>query len=128
MLGLDNVSKRYGSRTALECTSIEFGRGRTTVLVGPSGCGKSTVLRAIVGLVQPDSGRILIEDEVLTVRNVERVRHRIGYVIQDGGLFPHLTARGNVTLLAHHLRRGPHEIDARVSSLADLVRIAPEHL
>ena len=64
------------------------------MLIGPSGCGKSTLLRMIVGLVPPDTGRVLIGGEALTPENVLRLRHGIGYVIQEGGLFPHLTASG----------------------------------
>jgi osmoprotectant transport system ATP-binding protein len=128
VIKLQGVSKRYADRTAVDTLSLEFGRGRTTVLVGPSGCGKSTVLRMIVGLVAPDSGAVLIDAEALTPRNVERMRHAIGYVIQEGGLFPHLTADDNVTLLARHLGATREGLRERVHSLASLVRIPPEAL
>jgi osmoprotectant transport system ATP-binding protein len=123
LITLDNVSKTYGRRTALAPVSMEFARARTTVLIGPSGCGKSTLLRMIVGLVMPDTGRVCIDNEVLTLDNVDRLRHRTGYVIQDGGLFPHLSAAYNVTLLARHLGMTTATIDARVRFLADLVSI-----
>jgi osmoprotectant transport system ATP-binding protein len=123
LITLDNVSKTYGRRTALAPVSIEFERARTTVLIGPSGCGKSTLLRMIVGLVMPDTGRVCVDSEVLTLDNVDRLRHRTGYVIQDGGLFPHLSAADNVTLLARHLGMTRTTIDARVGVLADLVSI-----
>jgi osmoprotectant transport system ATP-binding protein len=123
LITLDNVSKTYGRRTALAPVSIEFARARTTVLIGPSGCGKSTLLRMIVGLVMPDTGRVCVDSEVLTLDNVDRLRHRTGYVIQDGGLFPHLSAADNVTLLACHLGMTRTTIDARVGVLADLVSI-----
>jgi osmoprotectant transport system ATP-binding protein len=125
---LEGVSKRYANRIALDTLTLEFVRGRTTVLVGPSGCGKSTILRMIVGLVTPDTGAVLIGDEALTRRNVERMRHSIGYVIQEGGLFPHLTAEDNVTLLARHLGRPREALRERVASLAALVRIPAEAL
>lgn len=127
MIRLDNVAKSYGTHVALAPASIEFEAARTTVLIGPSGCGKSTVLRMIVGLVRPDTGRILIAGEPLTDANLERSRHAMGYVIQDGGLFPHLSAAANVTLLARHLGRDRAWINARVQALAELVRI-PEAL
>ncbi len=123
MISLENVSKSYGAQVALAPTTLEFARARTAALIGPSGCGKSTLLRMIVGLVRPDSGRIVIEGETLAESNLERRRHGIGYVIQEGGLFPHLTAAGNVTLLARHLRRDAGWIGERVSALAELVRI-----
>ena len=128
MIRLDRVSKRYGERSALHTLSLEFPRSRTTVLVGPSGCGKSTILRMIVALVRPDSGAVFIDDEALTDRNLERMRHAIGYVIQEGGLFPHLTAEDNVTLLARHLGQKHESLRDRVRSLAELVRIPPEAL
>jgi osmoprotectant transport system ATP-binding protein len=128
VIRLEDVSKRYGNRTALDTLSLEFARGRTTVLVGPSGCGKSTLLRMIVGLVTPDTGTVWIRDEALEPRNVERMRHAIGYVIQEGGLFPHLTAEDNVTLLARHLGSTREALRERVNMLAALVRIPPEAL
>ena len=105
MIGVENVAKRYGTQTALGSTTLAFAQGKTTVLIGPSGCGKSTLLRLMVGLILPDAGRVVINDEALTAANVEQRRHEIGYVIQDGGLFPHLTAERNVTLLARFLGR-----------------------
>jgi osmoprotectant transport system ATP-binding protein len=128
LITFENVSKRYGQRSALEPLSLEFARGRTTALIGPSGCGKSTVLRMIVGLVQPDTGRVLIGDEALGASNLDRLRHRIGYVIQDGGLFPHLTSAQNVTLLARHLRMSETAINERCTALAKLVSIPTDAL
>lgn len=123
MITLDNVSKTYGAHLALAPTTLGFAARRTTVLIGPSGCGKSTLLRMIVGLVRPDSGRVAIDGETLSEERLERVRHGIGYVIQDGGLFPHLTVRQNVALLARYLRRQEEWIGLRVAELADRVRI-----
>ena len=123
MITLDGVSKTYRGSVALAPMSVEFAAQRTSVLIGPSGCGKSTLLRLIVGLVSADAGRISIGGEELRRDNVERLRHRIGYVIQEGGLFPHLTAGENVALLARYLGRPRGWIVERVSALADLMRI-----
>ena len=123
MIALENVSKSFGAQTALAPTTLRLLPGKTTVLIGPSGCGKSTLLRLVVGLLQPDSGRIAIDGAEVNPATVEAIRHRIGYVIQEGGLFPHLTAERNVTLLARHLKHPPSRIDARVMELAELVRI-----
>ena len=128
LITLRGVSKTYGAHTALGPTTLEIAQGKTTVLIGPSGCGKSTLLRMIVGLILPDGGRVVIDDEELRPDNVERLRHRMGYVIQEGGLFPHLTAGRNVALLARFLKRGEDWIAARMATLADLVRIPVELL
>jgi osmoprotectant transport system ATP-binding protein len=77
-------------------------------------------LRLIIGLVQPDSGEILLSNRPLTERTMKTVRHHIGYVIQDGGLFPHLSARGNLALQPRLLGKSRAEIDSRVAELCDL--------
>src|SRR5260221_8257736 len=97
------VSKKYADASALHPTSFEIERGKTTVLIGPSGCGKSTLLRLIIRLTEPDTGTIKFEGNAVTSQNVEQLRRRTGYVIQEGGLFPHLTAGGNVLLMARQL-------------------------
>lgn len=103
MLELTDVTKSIGSTTVLHPTSLSLKEGMTTVLIGPSGCGKSTLLRIMIGLLQPDAGTIRFQGEAFTAANELTMRHRIGYVIQDGGLFPHLSARDSVALLARHL-------------------------
>ena len=125
MIALEGVSKVYGDQVALASTTLAFADARTTALIGPSGCGKSTLLRLIVGLVRPSSGRVLIDGEALRRDNLAHLRHRMGYVIQDGGLFPHLTAGQNVALLARHLQRPAQWIAARIARLADLMRLPP---
>jgi len=128
LIAFDNVSRCYGEHVALAPTTIAFPPETTTALIGPSGCGKSTLLRLAIGLIPPSTGRIRIAGETLCGENVNRLRHGMGYVIQEGGLFPHLSARANVTLLARHLRRTPEWIAARVAELADLVRLPLEIL
>src|SRR5206468_3757400 len=92
MFVLDAVVKRYSERPALGPLSLDVPSGQTTVLIGPSGCGKSTLLRLLLGLVRPDAGRIDFDGVPVTAATARSVRLRTGYVIQDGGLFPHLTA------------------------------------
>ncbi|HEX8678903.1 MAG TPA: ATP-binding cassette domain-containing protein [Chthoniobacterales bacterium] len=125
LVRLTGVSKRFGGATALHPTELSFERGKTTVLIGPSGCGKSTLLRLIIRLIQPDTGAVELNGQVISSENVRQLRHRIGYVIQEGGLFPHLTARANVLLMARHLGRAPSEMDNRLAELAALTRFAP---
>ena len=128
MIVLENVSKTYARRIAVHPVTLSFPAEKTTILIGPSGCGKSTLLRMIVGLAAPDTGRVLIDGEALSRENLQANRHRIGYVIQEGGLFPHLTARENVGLLARHLGKSNQEIEARIGALAELVGIPAETL
>ena len=128
MIALENVSKAYGAKAILAPTSLVPAPGRTTVLLGPSGCGKSTLLRLMVGLIAPDSGRVLFDGREVTLANVDEIRHRIGYVIQEGGLFPHRDAVGNITLLARYLGRDRAWMEGRVSELGSLVRIPRELL
>ena len=122
MIELNGVAKRYGGTTVLHPLDLRLESGRTTVLIGPSGCGKSTLLRLMVGLVEPDSGSVSVGGVRLTPASALSVRRGIGYVIQDGGLFPHLTARGNAALMARYLGWDLGRIEARVRELADLTR------
>ena len=126
MLALENIGKHYGSTEALAPTNLHLNPGATTVLIGPSGCGKSTILRLIAGLIVPDRGHITFEDIPLTPENLPQLRRRMGYVIQEGGLFPHLTVRGNVSLVARYVGWDSARIEARLRELVDLVRLAPE--
>src|SRR5689334_20377564 len=98
-LRLSSVTKRYGGAKAVDAVDLTFPSGRTTALLGPSGCGKSTVLRLLLALVTPDEGEIAADGKPLRSYDIEALRRRIGYVIQDGGLFPHMTAAENVTLM-----------------------------
>ncbi len=123
MIEVESVSKRYGPAVALAETSITFASQSTTALIGPSGCGKSTLLRLIAGLVVPDMGSVRLEGVPLTRENGPALRRALGYVIQDGGLFPHLSARENVALLAHFLKQPKAQIDRRIAELADLVQL-----
>jgi osmoprotectant transport system ATP-binding protein len=128
MLQLVGVSKSYGGTPVLWPTDLTIPAGRTTVLIGPSGCGKSTLLRLMVGLLQPDSGVVTFEGVPVTPSNARELRRRIGFVVQDGGLFPHLTARGNVTLLARHLGWDHARMDERLAELTALTRFPADLL
>lgn len=123
MIELRNCSKSFGSLQVLQPTSLVVTPGRCTVLIGPSSCGKSTLLRLMIGLIEPDQGEVLFEGVQITPKNILDCRRRMGYVIQDGGLFPHLTARDNTSLLARHLGWEKKKADARVEELADLTRL-----
>ncbi len=126
LIQLKAVSKTYGNLCALKSTTLDIPTGKTTVLIGQSGCGKSTLLRLIIRLITPTTGSITFEGNPLTEQNITTIRHRIGYVIQDGGLFPHLTARDNVTILARHLKHTKSDINRRLDELRELTPL-PAH-
>jgi osmoprotectant transport system ATP-binding protein len=123
MISLAGVCKSYEGTIVLAPLNLEVGAAERLAIVGPSGCGKSTLLRSIVGLVVADHGTITIGGTVLTPATANNLRLRIGYVIQEGGLFPHLTNHANVTLLARRRGWSPARIDARVGELAELVHV-----
>lgn len=123
MLRLVEIAKSFGSKVVLRPLSLDIPDGKTTALLGPSGCGKSTLLRVAAGLIKPDQGHVLFDGEEMTQRNLRELRRKMGFVLQDGGLFPHLTARGNAGLLASHLGWDTSRVNARVNELADLTRL-----
>jgi len=124
LVRLVDVSKRYMGTTALQSTNLSIERSKTTVLIGPSGCGKSTLLRLIIRLIEPDSGSIEFNGEAITPDTIINLRRRIGYVIQEGGLFPHLTARANVLLMARHVGTSDDEMRKRLLELCELTRFS----
>jgi len=123
VIQLEEVSKSYGGRQALAPTTLEAPAERCLALIGPSGCGKSTLLRLIVGLIAPDTGRITIGGTPVLPETARALRQRMGYVIQDGGLFPHLTASGNAALAARTFGWKDSRVRERVAELADLVQL-----
>jgi osmoprotectant transport system ATP-binding protein len=128
MIQLDAVTKRYGDAYAVRSISMTAEAEQTTVLIGPSGSGKSTLLRLMIGLTPPDAGSVTVKGKQLTRTNVQSIRHRMGYVIQEGGLFPHLTGRANAALLARHLGWSEDRIDTRIEELTQLVQLVPDRL
>lgn len=128
LIELRGASKIYGAATALHPTELSFEAGKTTALLGPSGCGKSTILRLIVGGIAPTQGEIRFDGTLVNESNGIALRRRMGYVIQDGGLFPHLTAEGNVLLLARHLQQLDDVIRKRLADLCELTRFPQDAL
>jgi osmoprotectant transport system ATP-binding protein len=128
MIQLTEVSKSYGPLKALDAIALTMPAGQTTVLIGPSGCGKSTLLRLIIGLISPDSGFLRIAGVTVTPTMLLPLRQRMGYVIQEGGLFPHLTALNNATLMARYLGWKKETIQERIHELAKLTRFPQDRL
>ena len=126
MIVLDQVSKRYSSdRAAVDSLSMEIADGEICMLVGPSGCGKTTTLRMINRLVEPSGGRIVIDGEDVTRIDPVALRRRIGYVIQQGGLFPHRRVADNIATVPRLLGWDKDRTSHRVSELLELVGLDP---
>ncbi|MHA6206279.1 ATP-binding cassette domain-containing protein [Dyella soli] len=125
---LEGVGKHYGAVLALDDVSLSFAPGSTTALIGSSGAGKSTVLRLLLGLDWPDRGVVKTDGRILARADVLALRRRVGYVIQDGGLFPHLTVLGNLALLPRHLGWRSEQVLARAQELAGLTHLSQDVL
>ncbi|QDT64432.1 ATP-binding cassette domain-containing protein [Calycomorphotria hydatis] len=126
MIRLDAVTVEYQALSVLDEFDLEVRAGETTVMIGPSGCGKTTLLRLMIGLTTPNSGSVFFDGDEVTPRQWSLVRRRIGYVIQEGGLFPHLTAGENVALMANRLGKERSWTEERMQYLANLVSLPIE--
>jgi osmoprotectant transport system ATP-binding protein len=125
---LDRVSKVYPGTDApaVEELTLDVHEGEILVLVGPSGCGKSTTLRLINRMIEPSSGRILLDDEDVTRANADKLRRRIGYVIQQIGLFPHHTISQNIATVPRMIGWDKDKTEKRVHDLMTTVGLPPE--
>ncbi|MCX4389077.1 ATP-binding cassette domain-containing protein [Micromonospora peucetia] len=125
-IALDGIRKRYPDGTeAVRELSLDISAGELVVLIGPSGCGKSTVLRMVNRLIEPTGGRILLGGEDVTRVDPVRLRRRIGYVIQNVGLFPHQTVSANVATVPRLLGWPRQRSKGRVDELLELVGLDP---
>jgi osmoprotectant transport system ATP-binding protein len=126
LLTLDRVSKRWpNGQVAVQELSLTVGDGETCILVGPSGCGKTTTLRMVNRLIEPTGGRILLDGEDVTTMDPVRLRLRMGYVIQQVGLFPHLSVADNVATVPNLLGWERQRTRRRVNELLELVGLDP---
>jgi osmoprotectant transport system ATP-binding protein len=125
---LDRVEKTYHGTpvAAVEDLSLDVQEGEILVLVGPSGCGKSTTLRLINRMIEPSGGRIFLDDEDVTTVDPDRLRRRIGYVIQQIGLFPHQTIAQNIATVPKMLKWDKARIADRVDELLHMVGLDPD--
>ncbi|MGZ4608891.1 MAG: ABC transporter ATP-binding protein [Actinomycetes bacterium] len=127
MIRLEGVSKRYPDGTvAVHELDLDVPDSNLVVLVGPSGCGKSTTLKMVNRLIEPTSGRILLDGEDVTSVNPVELRRRMGYVIQQIGLFPHQSIGANVATVPRLLGWDKKRVQARVSELLELVGLDPD--
>lgn len=121
MIQIKSLTKNYDDNSVLMDISLTLKEHKTHILLGSSGCGKSTLLRIMLGLLPADTGKVFVGDISVMPERQGEVARKSGYVIQRGGLFPHLTARDNITLMAKVQRWSPEEIEMRISDLYQLM-------
>ena len=126
MIRFEKVVKKYGDRVILDDISFEIKEGEFVVLIGPSGCGKTTTLKTINRLIEPEAGRILVEGRDVMDTNPVALRRKIGYVIQEIGLFPNMTVAQNIAVVPKRLKYSKEEIDEITHQLLDMVDMAYE--
>ena len=122
MLEFREVSKTFNGTTVVHSLNLSIDAGEKVVLLGPSGCGKTTILRMVTGLVSPSTGQITVDSLPLNSQTIGAVRRRLGYVIQEGGLFPHLTGLQNVSLMARHEGWPRNRIEDRLRELIEMTQ------
>jgi osmoprotectant transport system ATP-binding protein len=121
MIEFRQVSKRFKDTTVLKDITFDIEKGKLVVLIGLSGCGKTTTLKMINRLVKATSGTITINGEDVSKKDKIKLRRNIGYVIQQTGLFPHMTIRENIEIIAHAEKRPIEDITKRTAELLDMV-------
>lgn len=124
---LDKVTKRYPgqAKPAVDGLTLEIPAGKMVMFVGPSGCGKTTTLKMINRLIEPTDGRIVLDGEDVTKKDGDKLRRKIGYVIQAGGLFPHMSVAANIAIVPKMLGWEKERIASRVDELLELVSLDP---
>lgn len=128
MISVSDLHKSLGGKAILRGFELEVRDGESVALLGLSGSGKTTVLKCLCGLLLPDRGRIQFDGVSLTVHTRTQLRQRMGYVIQDGGLFPHLTLKQNITIVGQEAQLAASAIEDKTRELAQLVKLPVEIL
>ncbi len=126
MIRFLSVSKRLNDDFELKSVNLCLERGTTTALIGSSGSGKSTVLRLLSGLLEPDQGTILVEGQNIFHLDLSAYRQKIGFMVQQGGLFPHLTVEQNVLIVGKYLKQDREMLQNRLDSLCRLVSLSTQ--
>lgn len=128
MIQIEGLRKSFGNKVVVDIPLLRIDEGSTMVLIGPSGCGKSTLLRLMMHLSLPDAGTVRINGLAMSHTTARLQRQKLGYVIQEGGLFPHMTAAENVTLMARRIGWDADKIARRLKFLTELVHLEEELL
>lgn len=126
MIKFDKVSKSYKDKKVLQNVSFEIAEGTITSIIGESGCGKTTTLKMINRLIEPTQGKITIKDQDIRKTNPIKLRRKIGYVIQQTGLFPHMTVRENIELISKLEKKNPKKIKERTLEMMEMVALEPD--
>ena len=126
MIEFRGITKEFKNNPVLSDISMEIETGKLTVLIGPSGCGKTTTLKMINRLIQPTRGKILIDGKDIESLDKVELRRNIGYVIQQGGLFPHMTIRQNIEIIERMEKKDPQAITENTVRLMEMVDLNPD--
>ena len=126
MIQFENITKKYGQVTVLDSISFEIKKGELVVLIGPSGCGKTTLLKIINRLIKPTSGNVFVNGESIFEKDEIKLRRNIGYVIQQTGLFPHMTIRQNIEIIPRLQKIDKRQIAQKSLQLMEMVSLEPE--
>ena len=127
IISLTDITASYGSKGVLEHFSLDIGQGEFVMLIGTSGCGKTTALKLMNGLLKPDAGRVVVNGKDLADTDLTALRRKLGYVVQETGLFPHLTIEKNISYVADlYGKRDKKAVRERVSQLLALVELPEE--
>lgn len=126
MIKFNNVSKAFKSNSVLNNISFEIEKGHIVAIIGASGCGKTTLLKMINRLIKPGGGKIFINGEDIYTKDVIELRRNIGYVIQQTGLFPHMTIRENIEIIPKVQKKPKGEVQQKTIELMDMVGLNGE--
>ena len=125
---LQGITQVFGNHTVLSDISVSFEKNSITAILGKSGSGKSTLLQIINGMIRPHKGKVILEGQTLNYENIHALRLQIGYVVQQVGLFPHMTVRDNIELLGKIIKKPKAEIRERVKELMNMVDLPHSYL
>lgn len=126
MIKIENITKRYKNHIVLKSISFEVEKGKFVSIIGPSGCGKTTLLKMINRLIKPTSGKIYINGENIYDKDPISLRRNMGYVIQQNGLFPHMTIKDNIEIIPKLEKKNADDIYKRTIKLMNMVNLNPD--
>lgn len=123
MIEFIDVNKNFGEYHIIKNLSLKIEKGKITVIIGSSGCGKTTILKMINKLILPTSGKIYIDGEDISQKDTIKLRRNIGYVIQQTGLFPHMTVKENIELIAKIENIDKNKMNAKTKELMKMINL-----
>ena len=125
---VQDVSHRFKEKAVLSKISSSFNENKITVILGKSGSGKTTLLQILNGMIKPDAGTVIVSNEPLNYDALPALRTEIGYVIQQAGLFPHLSVKDNISILGRVSKQGDEDINTKLNQLMNLVQLPLSYL